>query len=517
MRSRNLKRLYPLIFGVLPFVHVVASNPGQSRLTTLGLIVLALGAGFGLLYLIVYSATRGTNTAPLTPLIVLSAVAWFYLGPLAQRFLENITGMTINPLLLALVGILLSLAVLLRLRRRPRIVHLANTSLPLMALLLLGWSAIRVGFNEIRAKRTISTSGLVADLAAPIQAGRTISSLLDQPDVYLIVLDEYANSAVLQEVFGATNQVFEDSLRALGFTIPKLVRSNYTYTALSISSLVNFAHLTQVTTEVGRRSNDYSVPNYLVEHSRIVRFLKSRGYRFAFFPSHWLRATDHSQYADNEYQVGGGFNLRRALAATQLANLLYRFTILGAVGPLRPIYAEHIKRTFQGIRELDTGGKPTFVFAHLIFPHLPYVLNANCESDVPFHPGEPHLRYLDQVRCANTLILELVRELVHRPGKQPIILLQGDHGTAMRGFIETSTLEEVTPQQARERFGAFGAYYLPDGGGKLFTDTVTVVNVLRKVLNYYFRASLPPIPDHFYLSLEARPFDFIEFDPEILK
>jgi hypothetical protein len=303
----------------------------------------------------------------------------------------------------------------------------------------------------------------------------------------------------------------------LGFTIPKLVRSNYTTTTLSIPSLVNFAQLTQVATDVGRKSNDRSLPDYILEHNRLVRFLKSQGYRFAFFPSHWWRATDHNEHADYEYQAGGGFSLRRALAATQLHNLLYRFTILGAVGSLHPTYAEHIKQTFQGIRNLDTRGKPTFVFAHFIFPHLPYVLNANCESDVAPYRGEPDRRYLDQVRCANRLILDLVRSLVHRSGKPPIILLQGDHGTAMRGFNKAQTLEQVTPSQARERFGAFGAYYLPDGGGRLFTDTVTVVNVLRKVLNYYFGAPLPRIPDNLYLSLEARPFDLVEIDPKILK
>jgi len=517
MRLRHFRRLYPLGFAVLPFVHVVASNPGQSRLTALGIIALALLSGFGLLYLLVHLVTKGTNAALLTPLILLSVVAWFYLGPLARRPFQRITGLALSPLLLAFLGLLVSLAILLRLRRQPRVLHLADTVFPLMALLLLGWSAIRVAFNEIRARHTIGTSPLVAELAKPVPADRRRSSSLSHPDIYLIVLDEYANSAVLQELFGATNGEFEDSLRALGFTIPRQVRSNYTVTTLSIPSLVNFAYLSRVAIEVGRGSNDRSLPNYLLEHNRIVRFLKLQDYQFAFFPSHWWRATDHSEYADHEYQVGGPLSLRRSLTATQLNNLLYRFTVLGAVGSLHPTYAEHIKRTFNGIGTLDTGGKPTFVFAHFIFPHLPYVLNANCEPQVAPYRGEPDIRYLDQVRCANRLTLGLVRQLIHRPGKPPIILLQGDHGTAMRGFSKAPTLEQVTPSQARERFGAFGAYYLPDGGGKLFTDTVTVVNVLRKVLNYYFGASLPPIPDHLYLSLETRPFNLVEIDPEILK
>jgi len=517
MRGRNVGRLYPLLFAVIPFVHVVASNPGQSRLTTLGLVVVALWGGFGLLYLLVGWAQRGRDSASLTPLIVLAAVAWFYLNSVAQHLIERATGTSVSPLVPVPLGLLLSAACLVWVGRRPRVRDGAHAVLPLMGLLLMGWSVIRIGVNEIRDRRAIATSALVADLAAPIKAGRTTSPSLDKPDIYLIVLDEYANSAVLRELFGAANPEFEDSLRTLGFTIPKLVRSNYTQTTLSIPSLLNFAYLGGLTAEVGLRSNDRTLPDYLLENNRVVRFLQSQGYRFVFFPSQWWRATDHNRHADQEFRVEGGLSFHRALAASELQYLLWRFTLLGAIGSIHPVYAEFVKETFDGLRKLDTGGTPTFVFAHFIFPHAPYVLNDRCESKVGSYQGDPDRRYLAQVRCANALILELVGTLLRRPGRPPIILLQGDHGTAMRGYNTAPTARLVAPRQARERFGAFGAYHLPAGGGQLFTDTVTVVNVFRKVLSYYFAADLPPEPDHLYMSLEDTPFDLVEVDPASLK
>lgn len=509
--------LYPLLFAALPFVHVVAYNPGQSRLTTLALVVVALWGGFGLLYLIVDRVLKGRESASLTPLVVLAAVAWFYLNPLAQHLIERATGTSVSPLVPLPLGLLLSAGFLLLLGRRPRVRDGVNATLPLMGLLLIGWSLIRIGINEIRARHAIATSALVADLAAPVKAGRTTSTRLEKPDIYLIVLDEYANSGVQRELFGAANPEFEDSLRTLGFTIPKLLRSNYTQTTLSIPSLLNFAYLDGLTADVGRRSNDRSLPNYLLENNRVVRFLHTQGYRFVFFPSEWWRATDHNRHADREYRVEGGLSLRRALAASELQKLLWRFTLLGAVGSTHPVEAEYIKRTFDGIRLLDTGGIPTFVFAHLILPHGPYVLNARCESRVGPVEGNPDRRYLAQVRCANALILDLVSTLLRRPGRPPIILLQGDHGTGMRGYNTARTAQLVTPPQARERFGAFGAYLLPGEGGQLFADTVTVVNVFRKVLSYCFAADLAPEPDHLYMSLEDSPFDFVEVDPLSLK
>jgi hypothetical protein len=163
---------------------------------------------------------------------------------------------------------------------------------------------------------------------------------------------------------------------------------------LSLPSLLNFAYLNELTAELGPRSNDRSLPDYLLEHNRAVRFLRAKGYRFVFFPSQWWRATDHNGDADTEFRVAGDFSLRRALAGSELTIVLHRHTLLHAVGSLQPVHAKYIKRTFEGLRLTDTGGRPAFVFAHLILPHAPYVFDAHCQT--PMVP-----RYVDQVRCTN--------------------------------------------------------------------------------------------------------------------
>jgi hypothetical protein len=96
----------------------------------------------------------------------------------------------------------------------------------------------------------------------------------------------------------------------------------------------------------------------------------------------------------------------------------------------------------------------------------------------------------------------------------PVILLQGDHGSTMLGFATARTAEQVSAPEAWERFGAFGAYYLPDGGAAAFGDTVTIVNVLGNVLRKYFGARLPREPDTQYLSVERAPYRRVRVDPE---
>jgi hypothetical protein len=66
--------------------------------------------------------------------------------------------------------------------------------------------------------------------------------------------------------------------------------------------------------------------------------------------------------------------------------------------------------------------------------------------------------------------------------------------------------------QARERFGAFGAFFLPGDGGRQLAGSVTLVNVIPKVLNYYFSVGIPLAPDSLYMSLEKTPYLLVPVD-----
>jgi hypothetical protein len=71
-----------------------------------------------------------------------------------------------------------------------------------------------------------------------------------------------------------------------------------------------------------------------------------------------------------------------------------------------------------------------------------------------------------------------------------------------------ATAEAIPPEAAYERFGAFGAYYLPGNGAAAFGDRVTFVNVLGDVLRYYAGADLPRDPDDMHISSYSRPYAF---------
>jgi hypothetical protein len=94
-------------------------------------------------------------------------------------------------------------------------------------------------------------------------------------------------------------------------------------------------------------------------------------------------------------------------------------------------------------------------------------------------------------------LLDLVKTLIAESDVPPVIILQGDHALApsSRNLI-------------------FNAYYLP-GKALDLPKGMTPVNTFRLVLNEYFDADLPLLPNRaFYSDYGKTPYIFKEvFDP----
>jgi hypothetical protein len=149
-------------------------------------------------------------------------------------------------------------------------------------------------------------------------------------------------------------------------------------------------------------------------------------------------------------------------------------------------------------------------------PHDPYVFDRNCGPAQ--HPAagsgaQAHAAaYVEQIQCDDRLVLELVTTLLRTSELPPVILLQGDHGSKTLLPYKDRTPDNITLAAGKERLGAFGAYYLPDQGSKVFGDSVTIVNVMGNVLRFYFGADVPREPDDMYLSVHRAPFAFKRVD-----
>jgi hypothetical protein len=503
---------YPFLFAVVPVLRLVAAYPGWADMDDVAIVTAAVLAGFGVAYGLVLLATRRRGRR-LAPLILFGTVLAFWVYVRVAVAVEHRTSIS-HPVLLPLwvagtAGLIWWLA------RRPVLLDRAETFLTLTSGILVGWFALSIGISEWRSARTLRDSPLVHRLAAPIQ--RQARAAVRPPrDIYLIVLDEYANAEVTGRLFDFDNRRFLDSLRHLGFVVPT-VHSNYLHTFLSLPSLLNASHVADLADEIGPKSLDRTITDYLVEHNRAVPYLKARGYRFAFFPSLSWEATQHSPQADLEFQPWRGLDLAREVTRSGLRQVLNKTSLLKFVDwGSRQLVRDHLTQTFAGIARIPDVPGPVFTFAHVLNPHGPYVFDRECGStslevaDTGSSRGAD--AYVEQIQCLDRMVLRLVTTLLRRSELPPVILLQGDHGSKTLRFDRAGSAEEISLAAAKERLGAFGAYYLPDHGSEAFGDSVTVVNVLGNVLRFYLGAALPREPDHMYLSVDRAPYAFKRVD-----
>ena len=502
--------LYPFLLAAARLLFRADRNAGYYTLGDLAVILLAVLVLLLVIYAVAARIFRGRGRG-LPALLTFIAVLWLFGFDATARALPQLPH-RLTYLALGVAGLVASVVAVWWLARRPATLRTVSVFLTLTGTLLVLRFGVGIALDLRRERETIRRSALARELAEPIRASRPPRA--PARDVYLIVLDEYANADVLRDGLGFDNRPFLDSLRALGFHVPKAVTSNYTMTMHSLPSLLNAAHMYPSEREYGTASGDPTLANHLLAESRVAAFFKSQGYRVVFFPSLWWGSTRALPAADSTVRVWRGFNLDRELAATDFRRSIREETPIDYLHVDEPYDGDFVRRTLGGLARLPSVDAPVFAFAHVLSPHWPIVFDRDCRV----RPRSARNRdrvgdYTGQLTCLNRMLLATVTRLVRDSKVAPIILLQGDHGTQIHGFRTADSAETLDRTAAWERFGAFGAYYLPDGGAATFGDTVTIVNVLGNVLRYYFGADLPREPDDHYVSVEASPYHFVPVEP----
>lgn len=519
--SRSRYPTFPLLLAAYPALFVASYNTAETRATDLVVavtIMLLIGVSvYGLVLLGLRDRRRPSNAA----LIASLGILWVLCLPtLCGEFRQLLGPFVVVRWRYLLVASTTAVAFLMWALARSTTDRIgAARIVATVVYLLLASSVFRIAAETRRQRGLVARAAGVDALFGPIRVAPTgdQASARAAPvrDVYLIILDEYANSRVLLERFAFSNAAFEDSLRGLGFTIPARVRSNYNTTNHSVASLLNLAYLDGLESALGSDEPNAYVLVELIRHNRAFRFLRERGYATYVVPSPDFLATREIGVADATAEPTMTA-LRRiyreryfVLSATLQATVpafLVRATGYSFASAAATVVSLEALRASVAIPV-----RPKFVFAHLMLTHAPFHVGARCEPRKWLSRGERRFRagYLAGLQCTNRVLLEVVTEILKQSPTPPIIILQGDHGT---GTLLTQqprfTTASITPQQAAERLGAFGAYYLPSGGGEHLGDDVTPVGLMRFVWSYYLGADLGRAPNRSYLAAAQRPFRF---------
>ncbi len=431
----------------------------------------------------------------------------------------------------------------------------------LPALLLSGWLVARTRRRLVQFTRILNFASvclLALPLVQIVHHGLSVPSGVDEvsldgielepvadpPSIYYLVVDGYARSDVLAEVFHVDNSSFVQYLRSRGFQVVEDARSNYAQTDLSLASTLNMDYLHDLMPERLRGSSSHGISRELLHRSRVFRLLGDLGYRTVSFATGFsgteLRHFDvflEPKASLGEFETG-------LLQATPAALLLelgreqaaatdwWRDPDLRArletatPHPRDAVYFDqHRQRiTFALEKLVEVAGwkGPQFVMVHLVCPHPPFVFAADGRPLTPRHiycheearnlirsgdmtPEEYLQGYAGQVRYLSKRLEQVIDGILEHSRQPPIILLQADHGSGF--MLNQSSLEDT---DLWERFSILSAYHLPAGGHRLLYPGITPVNSFRLVLRHYFGADLNKLPDRSFFSTREQPYRFVD-------
>lgn len=499
----------PFLLAVQPVLHLFSINDtelyfSEAIRSLLGSLLFAVVV-LGLAYLLVRDWRKAAAFASLFIfLFFLSGdvsdwtVTTFGLGPIRADLL--ILALVIAAILLG--GWLL--------QHKIRNIASVNLYFNLLSLLFFISDGIPVGAHLLE-------SGMSPRQEPPVPVAARSAS--PRPDIYYIILDGYGRQDVLQAFYDFDNSDFLAALEVRGFYIAGESSSNYVQTLLSLSSSLNMDYLQELDAKQIESREDLV---RLLAKSEARSLLARNGYQLVSFRNSYNATISNAEiYYDDTGLVYPVSAFESLVIDRSLARVLLYVPAFHKALIEMP-YETHrsqILSTFARLEEIPALDGDTFVYAHIIAPHPPFVFDergAALPHNEPFRLADgnnyikSHSRasyiegYRKQIQYVNQLVLAAI-DAILASETPPIIIIQGDHGPGSR--LHQGSLEKTVPA---ERFGILNAYYFPDQDYAALYPSISPVNSFRVVFNQFFDSNYALIPDRYYYSTWGEPFDFIE-------
>lgn len=347
----------------------------------------------------------------------------------------------------------------------------------------------------------------------------SISDEQELPDVYYLILDEYARSDALEEYHNFNNQEFVQYLEKKGFDVADNSFTNYPMSVQAIPATMNMNYINFLADEIGADVRNYEPligkDFGLYSNNMVIKNFKDMDYKIITFNTFALTLYEN-KLSDKVF-----CDREKALLGNKLLDALARTSIFGYYVE-RWAEAELRQVTLCAFDEFGNAGKvfdePVFVWAHIMLPHPPWIFGPNGEEITPGKPllitdnpefrdagWQPKLQYTQQVEFANKKTIEVIEKILEH-NQNSIIIVQGDHGTAWDLNWKDPGRDDVW-----QRLRNFNAMYFPDEFKRdsLYEDR-TLVNTFRIVFNEYFGSEYEILENKFYWGWNEKPYNFKE-------
>jgi len=335
------------------------------------------------------------------------------------------------------------------------------------------------------------------------------------PDIYYFIFDRYSSARTLKEVYDFDNSEFLNYLSDKGFYVANESRANYKDSPKSISSSLNMNIIHEETAEkwLGRYT-----PKELITDNNAMHLFKSLGYEYIHFGS-WWEPTRKNEFADMNVNYWAMPEFSWVLFQTTWC---YPFSVeMNIIDNFSEVQYKRVRYKFDKLAEIPQREGPTYVFAHMLIPHPPFIFDAegNYLSQEAANEGNQITLRQNQLIATNNMIRNLVDEILSSSEVPPIIVIQADEGSRPARLLNNPygfIWDDATEAEWREKYGILNAYYLPNVDEDVLYPTITPVNSFRLIFNLYFGADFELLPDNSYFSDELRsPFDFFDVTDKV--
>lgn len=415
----------------------------------------------------------------------------FYLGPV-QDYLIKIAGSGFYSKIsiLVLVYLLFVMVVLLSIRKKrpgkPRYVLFLNT----LFVFLIAFEIIQPLFKKQGQELLATKSASEAPLTPGVIADST------KPDVFLVVLDEYAGRKTLVKGVGEDNSGFINFLQSRGFFVAGESRANYNSTLYSIASILNLNYLDVKVSGTEKRS-DVSIAYRNISDNFLSQYLPAKGY--TFINNSWFSMRNVTQLDNPSYGPEG----RAFISAQTVLNRFKRNGLLGVARQLgwkgmernilqvSKVYNEEVLKNLEAEAIAKTS-KPRFVYSHFSMPHYPYYFDRNgyeySLDSLAKITVLSNRHYVEYLLYCNNMIKRVVEKLQASATRPYMIYIVSDHGNRKMQGVDWDT----------RAYSSLFAYYDSRSSRPVYPDDISNVNMFRYWLEFEFGEKMKPLPDTTY-------------------
>jgi hypothetical protein len=349
----------------------------------------------------------------------------------------------------------------------------------------------------------ILLSKIIIDDLNPVKITKENSSNFNQqkqPDIYILVFDEYASSKSLKRDYGYNNSELDSFIVKNNFFLMKESKSNYLRTNLSIASLLNYEYTSGLTPRESMNAEDISASHKNIKYNKLFNLCKSYGYEiynYSIFDTEKSPSKIKNEYLFHNERIiitntmisrlindlGPNFKspLLKKILDTEITPEVYRRYNQKAVGVL--------------LSDLKRGNRssPKLVYAHFLMPHPPFLYSKSLEAAKSrnikmdnYYDKKYIPQYLDYLPYTNSQLKKVVNEILLSGKDNSIIFLLGDHGYKIMNDTTLPT---------DHYFNNLQAVYLPKKNYAPLKETSTPINVMRHIINTAFNKNLPFLRD----------------------